>query len=104
MEARQSLVPGRHLGCSGFSSKPTMRPAPSTSSTPYCPRRQGGGHPDDRHRELGLPVLVELAQQAVVHLVDVVAGQDQHLSAAMLSMKCQVLADGVGGLKRARAV
>ena len=43
MEAMQSVVPGMHLGCSGFSSKPTIRPWSSTSSTPYWPAARAAG-------------------------------------------------------------
>jgi len=42
-------------------------------------------------------LVVELVQQPVVHLVDVVAGQDQHVVGGDAVDEVQVLPDGVGG-------
>ena len=89
--------PGIDFGCGGFSSKPTTRLSASTSSTPNCPaaachadRQRGDG-------QVGVGFLVALDQLGVVHLVDVVAGEDHHVLGPLFLDRVDVLVDGVGG-------
>ena len=47
--------------------------------------------------DVGAALLVERDHRAVVHLVDVVAGEHEHRLGAMLLDDVQVLVNGVGG-------
>ena len=55
------------------------------------------GHHDRGHGEIRPPAQVIVQHRPVIHLVDVVAGQDQHLLRALGLQEVEVLEDGVGG-------
>ena len=54
-------------------------------------------HLDRRERDIGAVVDVRLQHPAVIHLVDVIAGQDDHVARVFAHDGVQVLVDGVGG-------
>ena len=55
-----------------------------------------GRKPDARHREAGALLVVEGPQEPVVHLVDVIAGEDEDEAWPLVLDEVGVLADGVG--------
>ena len=84
---------GRRSGF-GFSSKWVMRPWRLTFRIPK-PRgllRRNRGH---RHRGVGHVPAVGLQHPPVVHLVELVAGEDEHVAAAVLLEVAQALAHRV---------
>ena len=54
-------------------------------------------HRDGAHREVGVPLQVEADHLPVVHLVDVVAGEDQDVPRLLLLDGVDVLVERVGG-------
>ena len=88
--------PGTASACSGFSWNPITR---SRSSTCTMPNR--------RDSSIGTSMvaivtaawrsLVEAQHLRVVHLVDVIAGQDDHVPRVLAHDRVEVLVDGVGG-------
>ena len=89
--------PGIGFGCGGFSSKPTTRLSASTSTTPNCPAAAATPHRQRADGQVGAGFDVALDQLGVVHLVDVVAGQDHHVLRPLFLDGVDVLVDGVGG-------
>jgi hypothetical protein len=95
---RQALGrPGDALGRLRLLLEPDDAPGLVHLQHPVLPRGHGGRNADDGHREPGAALLVKLMEPAVVHLVDVVARQDQHVLGGDVVDERQVLADGVGG-------
>ncbi len=80
----------------GFSSKPVTSPLRATSTTPKAGdlvRGDGEGGEGD----VGAGVAVLLQHEGVVHLVDVVAGEDDDVLGLLGADGVDVLVDGVGG-------
>ena len=80
----------------GFSMKPVTSPLRATSTTP----KRGDLVGADGQRgegDVGAGVLVLLQHEAVVHLVDVVAGEDEDVLGLLGADGVDVLVDGVGG-------
>ena len=80
----------------GFSSKPVMRPLAvdfdDAEMIGLLGIDQDGGQSD-----VGAGVAVLLQHQLVIHLVDVVAGEDEHVLGLLGADGVDVLVDGVGG-------
>ncbi len=55
-----------------------------------------GIDPQGRHGQIGLIVFVEIDQRVVVHLIDVIAGQDHDILGPLLFQGIDILIDGVG--------
>jgi hypothetical protein len=58
--------------------------------------RLGDRHLHAADRDVGTALFVEREQRPVVHLVDVVAGQDQHRLGAVLLNDVEILINGIG--------
>ena len=85
------------VGASGdFSMKSRTRPSSSTLSTPSS-RDWLLGHREAGDGQVGLALAVEGDHLGVIHLVDVVAGQDQGVARGGLLDRVDVLVDRVGG-------
>jgi len=82
-------------GFLGFSWKPITRSSPSTCITPNS-RAWARGYGEAGDREVGVAAAMALDHGGVVHLVDVVAGQDQRIAGLGLLDRVDVLIDRVG--------
>ncbi len=70
----------------GFSTKPVTSPLRATSTTPK--RETSSGLIGQRGKgDVGAGVLVLLEHEAVVHLVDVVAGEDEDVRGSSAPME-----------------
>ena len=88
--------PGMAGGSAGFSRKAMMRSLSSTCITPK-PIASRARHLEAADGDVGACVDVLLEHQLVVHLVDVVAGQDDDVFGRVALDDVDVLVDGVGG-------
>ena len=78
----------------GFSSKPMTSPA---GLTPTTPKREtsAGSHQKRRQSHVRPGIDVVLEHPAVVHLVDVIAGKDQHVLWLLGADRVNVLIHGI---------
>ena len=84
------------LGSAGFSSKPTIRHSVSICITPNWQAASAVGTRSAATVTSALLSRWKSTSVAVVHLVDVVAGQDHHVLGPLLLERVDVLIDGVG--------
>ena len=91
--ASRTRAPGSRSGA-GFSSKCTMRPWRLTFRIPKPPACVSA-HRQHRHRGVGHVPAVGVEHLAEVHLVELVARQDQHLAAPVAHQVPHALAHGV---------
>ena len=97
IEARATFAsPGMEGRMVGFSTNSVMR---ASISTPMTPKPSGilQGDLDAAHRQIGALLDVIGKHRAVVHLVDVVAGQDQHMGGVVHADDVEVLEHRVRG-------
>ena len=88
--------PGIEGGSLGFSRKLDTRPDVVDVHHAELGRLQPG-HGDAGDREIGLVLAVERDHLGIVHLVDMIAGEDQRVARGGLLDRVDVLIDRVGG-------
>ena len=88
--------PGIGVGCFGFSWKPVTRSVVSTCDDAEA-RRVLDRHLEAGDRRRGAALAMEAQHARVVHLVDVVAGEDDDVLRVLARDRVEVLVDGVGG-------
>ncbi len=85
------------FGCCGFSSKPITRPSRVDLDDAELAGRRLHADRQRADRQIGAAFDVPLDQLGVVHLVDVVAGEDHDVLRPLFLDGVDVLVDGVGG-------
>ena len=89
-------MPGIVFGSFGFSSNPTIRPSSSISITPKFPRASSAGSRTQATVRQAFLSSWKRPQEPVVHLVDVIAREDEDEAGLLVLDEVGVLADGVG--------
>ena len=84
------------MGCLGFSCQSTTRFGLVEGEDAH-PRRLGDRHAADRDRHVGAVAPVGGHERLVVHLVDVVAGEDEDRVGRLVLEDVEVAQDRIGG-------
>ena len=85
------------LGSAGFSSKPRTRQFASVSMTPKRPRGFVAIDFERGHGHVGAGIHVLLKHLPVIHLVDVIAGENDDVVGVLAADGINILINGVGG-------